>query len=96
MSAMMTPTRVTPGKSWPLATICVPMSTCASPRRKVVSIRTRSSLPRVVSLSMRSTRAAGNSSRNFSSTCCVPTPNLRIKGEPQAGQVLGGGKTAPQ
>ncbi len=35
MSALITPTSVTAGRSRPFATICVPMSTSASPLRKL-------------------------------------------------------------
>ena len=59
MSASTTPARSTEGTSSPLATICVPTSTSASPSANARSSRSCAPLPEAVSLSQRSTRACG-------------------------------------
>ena len=96
MSAATTPTSVTLGKSSPLAIIWVPTSTLVSPRRKASSIFWCASLPWVVSMSMRPTRASGNSRATSSCTFWVPAPKYLMYTLPQLGQVLGGGMVLPQ
>jgi len=74
VSAETTPTRVTSGKSWPLAIICVPTRMSISPRSSAA--RMRPWLPRadVVSLSMRAILACGKSPWTSAASLSVPSP----------------------
>ena len=69
--------RVTPGKSWPFATICVPsrISICLPP--KLVRIRSKSPFLRVVSKSRRWILASGYSRLSECSTRWIPVPKKR-------------------
>ena len=76
--ACSTPTSVTPGKSWPFVTICVPTRTSISPACMRARIASRplpaSARSPAVSRSRRATRASGKRSRTIASTCSVPMP----------------------
>ena len=89
MSAETTHTSVTPGKSWPLATICVPTSTSISPPAKRERDRYRSAVV-AASRSSRATRAAGKRSATSASMRSVPAPTAS-SGPPHAGQRSGTG-----
>ena len=88
-SADITPTRVTFGKSWPLAIICVPMRTSTSPRAKRSRSAAAAPRRRTVSRSMRATDAPGKRSATSVSTRSVPKPTVSRKGPAQWPQVRG-------
>ena len=76
VSASTTPTSVTPGKSCPFVTICVPTSTSSSRRAKrgeQLRGLVGASRPRRGRAARRARR--GSAARTASSTCSVPTPD---------------------
>ena len=87
MSASITPTSVTLGKSSPLAIICVPSRMSTSPRPTRSSISVCAHFPVVVSTSMRDTRAEGKRSLSSRSTCWVPTPRCFMFSAPHSRHV---------
>jgi hypothetical protein len=95
VSAATTPTSVTPGKSWPFVTICVPTSTSSSRRAKRASSAAVSSAVLTASRSSRATRASGKRPRTACSTCSVPTPTPR-RSPPHVGQRGAIGSVLPQ
>ena len=75
VSASITPTSVTFGKSSPLAIICVPSSRSVSPAAKADRAASCAPGRRMESLSMRVTRRSGNLWATSFSSRCVPVPN---------------------
>ena len=88
-SAQTTPTRVTWGKSWPLAIIWVPTRISTFPA-SIVPPGAVAPLRVVVSRSRRAMRAAGRSAASSSSSRSVPSPSGADLRPWQRGQVSGG------
>ena len=92
VSALTTPTSRTPGKSRPLAIICVPTRSFTSPRPKRPSASWKSAASCMLSASMRSmvspATSDGWSRESSSSTRCTPSPNTETC-LPQLGQLRG-------
>ena len=93
---MRTPTSVTPGKSCPLATICVPTSTSSSRRAKRARTAAACPGPPAASRSRRATRACGTTASSCSSTFSVPPPNAVNFAAPHAAHSVRGASSCPQ
>ena len=94
-SASSTTPSVTSGKSWPLATICVPSSSPAGAARKRASSSGTASLAPAVSASRRKT-GTSSPSRSSCSIRSVPAPWRATDSEPQASQRSGTRSRWPQ
>ena len=92
-SADNTPTKPTFAKSRPLDTIWVPTKMSYSWSAKASNSLAWSVFFRVVSKSMRATRAVGNSSWSSSSMRSVPNPCGLSAVLPQAMHVVGAGRS---
>src|SRR6185503_3527049 len=80
------------GKWCPLETICVPMSTCASPRASRSRMAAAPPGRRAVSRSSTATFASGKSSAKRSSTRSVPAPMGSSAAASHTGQKAGGAR----
>ena len=76
MSALITPTSVTFGKSSPLAIICVPSRMRTSPSRNASSAASWLPGSCIVSVSIRKQRRSGNRALTSASSRCVPRPPI--------------------
>ena len=89
VSASTTAASETPGKWWPLATICVPISTARSAAAKRSSAsRSAPGLP-AVSASSRIRSSSGTRLASSASSRCVPAPIRASSEEPQEGHASG-------
>ena len=95
-SASTTPTSVTPGKSWPLVTICVPTRTSISRARNGVEDVRMSPSPAAVSRSSRAMRAPGSDMREELLELLGAEPMRSTAGLPHAVHFFAGTAAKPQ
>ena len=97
MSASSTPTSVSCGKLWPLATSCVPITMSTSPAATAASSLRSRSAPPGKSLESTMQRFSGNSSATSSAMRSTPGPQATsVSNVPQAGAGLGRRSAWPQ
>ena len=96
-SPSTTPTVDSSGKLWPLATIWVPMTICASPSAISRSTSRNCSMPGTRSEERIATRASGHRSRTSSAIRSTPGPHgTSASTAPHLGQPSGWGSEKPQ
>ena len=97
VSASTTAASATPGKWWPFATICVPMSTARSARAEPLErIAKRARAPRDVPRRAGSARAREGCRSSSVSSRCVPAPMRASSTEPHAGHCAARARARPQ
>ena len=95
-SASTTAATATPGKWWPLATICVPISAAAGEVAKRSSASRRAPGFDAVSASSRIRSRPGTRFSSSPSSRCVPAPMRASSTEPHSGQLSGSASEWPQ